>query len=359
MKPENLRLRNLALPTEISQMNKKDVWSMVIYLLLIAMLATSCGQQNGHFPTRATEPGPTTGRNYRQDMRDFVQAISTYAKRIKPKFIIVPQNGHDLLTENGEETGTPAVAYINAIDGVGREDLFYGYDDDDAATPVSERDRMVSFLVVAEDNGVEVLVTDYCSTESYVDDSYSQNAARGYISFAADHRELDNIPAHPLTPFNMNSANVISLTAARNFLYLLNPGSYSDKADFLKAIRNTNYDAVIIDAFYEDDILTAEDVASLKAKINGGNRLIIAYMSIGEAEDYRYYWQSKWGGRPPSWLAEENPDWPGNWQVRYWEPAWQQIIYGKDNSYLQKILDAGFDGVYLDIIDAFEYFENQ
>ncbi|HDY87770.1 MAG TPA: alpha-1,4 polygalactosaminidase, partial [bacterium] len=24
-----------------------------------------------------------------------------------------------------------------------------------------------------------------------------------------------------------------------------------------------------------------------------------------------------------------------------------------------KIIDAGFDGVYLDIIDAFEYFENQ
>ena len=36
-----------------------------------------------------------------------------------------------------------------------------------------------------------------------------------------------------------------------------------------------------------------------------------------------------------------------------------QIIYGNNNSYLEKILDAGFDGVYLDIIDAFEYFENQ
>jgi len=36
-----------------------------------------------------------------------------------------------------------------------------------------------------------------------------------------------------------------------------------------------------------------------------------------------------------------------------------QIIYGNNNSYLKKILDAGFDGVYLDIIDAFEYFENQ
>ena len=53
----------------------------------------------------------------------------------------------------------------------------------------------------------------------------------------------------------------------------------------------------------------------------------------------------------------ENPNWPGNYKVRYWEQSWKDIIYGNDNSYLKKILDAGFDGVYLDIIDAFEYYE--
>ena len=52
-----------------------------------------------------------------------------------------------------------------------------------------------------------------------------------------------------------------------------------------------------------------------------------------------------------------SPDWEGNYKVRYWEEDWQAIIYGDADSYLQKILDAGFDGVYLDIIDAFEYFE--
>ena len=38
-------------------------------------------------------------------------------------------------------------------------------------------------------------------------------------------------------------------------------------------------------------------------------------------------------------------------------PQWQNIIYGNESSYLTKISDAGFDGVYLDIIDAFEYYE--
>ena len=67
----------------------------------------------------------------------------------------------------------------------------------------------------------------------------------------------------------------------------------------------------------------------------------------------------EWESNPPSWLAEENPDWRGNYKVRYWDENWQSIIYGDDNSYLKRITDAGFDGVCLDIIDAFEYFENE
>jgi len=52
------------------------------------------------------------------------------------------------------------------------------------------------------------------------------------------------------------------------------------------------------------------------------------------------------------------PDWTGNYKVKFWEAEWQNIIYGNENSYLKKILDAHFDGVYLDIIDTFEYYEN-
>ena len=59
----------------------------------------------------------------------------------------------------------------------------------------------------------------------------------------------------------------------------------------------------------------------------------------------------------PYFLAEENPDWEGNYKVKYWNTDWQNIIYGNNNAYVKKIIDAGFDGVYLDIIDAFEYFE--
>jgi cysteinyl-tRNA synthetase len=80
-------------------------------------------------------------------------------------------------------------------------------------------------------------------------------------------------------------------------------------------------------------------------------------MSIGEAEDYRYYWKPEWKRNPPAWLGKVNPDWPGCYKVHYWDKNWQDIIFGNNSSYLKRILDAGFDGAYLDIIDAFEYFE--
>ena len=307
----------------------------------------------------ATGHEPATERNYRQDMRDFVQGISVHAKRIKPNFIVIPQNAHELLTENGEETGRFTVAYLDAIDGVGRENLLYGYNHDDAVTPALERDYMVSFLDIAEKSGVEVLVTDYCSTHSFIDRSYYHSAARGYISFAADHRELDNIPDYPENPYNVHDSDVTSLREARNFLYLINPGSFPNRDAFLDAVRETDYDIIVIDLFYEDTALTVSEVALLKTKANGGSRLIIAYMSIGEAEDYRYYWQTEWETDPPAWLAEENPEWAGNYKVQYWNKDWQNIIYGKDDSYLKNIVVVGFDGVYLDIIDAFEYFEDQ
>ena len=72
--------------------------------------------------------------------------------------------------------------------------------------------------------------------------------------------------------------------------------------------------------------------------------MVVCYMSIGEAEDYRYYWQNDWKPNNPSWIEKENPAWKGNYKVRYWEQEWQDVIFGNDNSYLKKILDAQFDG---------------
>ncbi|WNZ58303.1 hypothetical protein QT397_13490 [Microbulbifer sp. MKSA007] len=44
--------------------------------------------------------------------------------------------------------------------------------------------------------------------------------------------------------------------------------------------------------------------------------------------------------------------------MKYWQEGWQKIIFGNDNSYIYMIVDAGFDGAYMDGIDAFEHFES-
>jgi cysteinyl-tRNA synthetase len=89
----------------------------------------------------------------------------------------------------------------------------------------------------------------------------------------------------------------------------------------------------------------------------GGEKIVLCYISIGQAERYRYYWQSEWDTNPPSWLDEPDPDWTDDYWVKYWEPDWQEIIYGSPESYLDQIIELGFDGIYLDRVDTYQYYE--
>lgn len=302
---------------------------------------------------------PIAKIDYRQEMRNFVQGISAKAKAVNNRFIVIPQNGEQLLTVNGSADGTLVADYIAAIDGTGREDLNYGYFGDDIATDPADYEPMLAMMKRAHTAGVRPLVTDYCRTVAHVDTSYARNARYGFLGFAADRRELDNIPPYPATPFNSNSDTIRNLADARNFLYIINPEAYETREEYLGAIAATNYDVVIMDLFFNDgSAFTAAEINALKNKPAGGTRKIICYMSIGEAETYRYYWQPFWNSNPPSFIVAENPAWAGNVKVKYWDGTWQGIIYKNNNSYLNGIMTAGFDGVYLDIIDGFEYFED-
>jgi cysteinyl-tRNA synthetase len=154
----------------------------------------------------------------------------------------------------------------------------------------------------------------------------------------------------PSVSKNFTGAPPSDLMAVNDFLYQL------QNLD-LEAIGDTAYDLVVMDYSAEGDdetAFTAAEIAALKHS-PGGAKIVLAYMSIGEAEDYRFYWQDGWEPGDPAWLGEENPDWPGNYKVHYWDPGWQAIIF----SYMDRLLDAGFDGAYLDIIDAYEYYEGQ
>ena len=297
--------------------------------------------------------------DYREEMRRFVIAISQYGKKFDKNFIVIPQNGLELITKDGSASGELQQSYLREVSAVGAESLFYGYSGDDEPTSADASEYMLKLCRLYAQNGVRVLVTDYCSAVSDVDASYRRNKENGFLSFAADKRNLTAVPKYPNAPYNANAKDIKTVWDAENFLYLINSEKFSTKRQFIDALKNTDYDIIIMDLFHFEKAYAASEIRELKTKRNGGKRLVICYMSIGEAEDYRYYWNSGWKTRKPAWLAEENPHWKGNYIVKYWDPDWQKIITGNDGSYQKKILDAGFDGVYLDIIDAFEYFEKK
>lgn len=124
----------------------------------------------------------------------------------------------------------------------------------------------------------------------------------------------------------------------------------------------------------EARVLRPAEIDALRTRADGSKRIVLAYLSIGEAESYRYYWQKRWLPGQPSWLGPENPEWKGNFNIRYWQAGWRDVImrpqislFGRileawrptSRPYLDRIIEAGFDGVYLDRVDAFDEWKNE
>lgn len=93
-------------------------------------------------------------------------------------------------------------------------------------------------------------------------------------------------------------------------------------------------------------------MTALQSKPNGARRLVLGYLSLTEAEQRRPYWLSEWQataiGTRPSWLLEENPQRRGNWRVNIANTGWHAKLFGTEDSLIDRMLAAGFDGVYLD-----------
>lgn len=119
------------------------------------------------------------------------------------------------------------------------------------------------------------------------------------------------------------------------------------------------FDVLVVDAGSGDASwgLGKADVARLKRKPDGSRRLLLAYMNIGEAEDYRYYWKRAWAKSPPDWMGSPNCRWKGDHRVQHWSRDWQAILYGSATSYLGRLMQLGFDGVYLDRVDIYTHWQ--
>ncbi len=120
----------------------------------------------------------------------------------------------------------------------------------------------------------------------------------------------------------------------------------------LDAVARSDLDLIVLDPVVGGQRLQIPADSPLRRKPGGARRLLLAYLSVGEAESYRPYWQATWRTEPPPWLGPENLQWPGSFAVRYWHPAWQDLVLGPDGA-LDRLIAAGFDGVFLDRVDAY------
>ena len=126
------------------------------------------------------------------------------------------------------------------------------------------------------------------------------------------------------------------LGQVRDFLYILQANKVN-----VNQLANNEFDLIVMDYAKQGDE-ASEYKASEIAKIKKGGssgcpKIVLAYMSIGEAENYRFYWKRTWQPESPSWLGPENPEWEGNYKVRYWMSGWQKIIFGTKSGPKKKL----------------------
>jgi cysteinyl-tRNA synthetase len=148
------------------------------------------------------------------------------------------------------------------------------------------------------------------------------------------------------------------------------------------ALANSNYDMLVLEPTRTDwsssdrEFDTKGFVQRLKSTMASDgihNKLVIAYIDIGEAEDWRWYWtwSKDWdcvSPKPADWpdyIITCDPDgWSGNYPVAYWDSDWKDvIIYGNNqdsspwgdyNSAIDEAIRDGFDGIYIDWVEAYE-----
>ena len=108
----------------------------------------------------------------------------------------------------------------------------------------------------------------------------------------------------------------------------------------MASTKRSNADVAVVDPDH------AGSAEKYKSKAKGGKRAVLAYISVGEAEEGRSYMK----GSKQSWNTGRTQGWSGNYAAKYWDEDWKRIVKSRVRDALAK----GYDGVYLDRVDTYE-----
>lgn len=318
--------------------------NQVKIFVLFCYLLVSC-----QLPDDNLSPSKNT---YSDEMRNLVQKLSVYAKSVKPNYVVIPENGLELLKNT---YGQPDQNYKKAIDGIGVTGMIYGYSTVNQANSEKEMAYFDKYLGKTATDSLPIFAIDYCNTLETINNSILQNSARNNKLFIAINKNTNELPLVSVPLLNENKNNIDKLSTAKNFMVIADLSNYSKEA-VIDFISKTNFDVVIIDAFYKNTLLDEKDVKALKIKKNGGNRLVLAHLNVQLANINKYYWQPAWKINLPKFTNKEIGI-EGNFRVNYWDTEWQNMLFGNQNSLINNFIKIGFDGTYLTGIEAFNTYE--
>ena len=281
---------------------------------------------------------------YKERMKDFIKELRNNTDKEK---IIITQNGNELYFKNGKIDKK----FFNITNATTQESLYYG-DVLRFNVPTSKglKNELLELTTPIRKKGKPVFVINYGKGQKKKEFLKKEALKTKFVSELLPSFNADKLYQ---TIEDYNDEDINSLSEVKNFLCLLNPENFSDIEEYYQALRNTNYDLLLIEVSHNNVFFTKEQIEELKIKDNGGKRIVIAYLSIGEAEDYRFYWKKKWNKKKPNWIVKENENWEGNYIVKYWTPEWKNII----KEYQKKLDEIGVDGYLLDTVDTYQYFE--
>jgi len=200
----------------------------------------------------------------------------------------------------------------------------------------------------------QLLSIENCPTQAAVEAAQRAADRDHVLTFAAiNDAKLDVFPK--TRPLHENANPIASIAQARTLLPNTKGDKFGSRDEWLTALTRTNYDALVIDVGWRGvDLFTKADIARLKYKNLGGPRLVLAEMPMGRAFDWRWYWQKGWAaGNPPFLFAVDKGE-PGAFVTDPLSSQWLEIL-GK---YIAGLMDLGFDGVMMDDIDTYLWFED-
>jgi endo-alpha-1,4-polygalactosaminidase (GH114 family) len=397
-------------------------------------------------------------------MQALIMELTIKAKTRNPNFQIVPQDTLEFAHIDGNPNNSYDWKFLNLIDGWGIENF--------SPTTVSRLANLSkvgikgtantygrTVQVVADNQKIaadnNILWHPRLSAEVYQSPGIGNPGYMPIYSPASNSYNIIHDPIPAGVAHTLNSNNVNKMMDAKNHLYMISTGKYSNWPDWeanparrLEITNNAGYlvpfaggrfqpagtpevvaqaiaehgtewdffwvakgynqnegrkayiedlaaskwDAFYIDAHFGGTSLTKEEVEALKYKPQGGRRQVIAYLSIGTTELYRWYadpvmvnpdprsflrgtvengtfiparkrykndkipnWQL-WAAYRGQYASESTPIW--------WHPEWRDIIvrggspyksptadhsqFPSGRSSIDRIVDMGFDGVYLD-----------